>query len=94
MGWCNDIRSNKYNTEISFPFNYSAEKLFRKDSIYDIFIHIKYNHLPIIKGKGSAIFLHLNAKKNKATKGCVAITKKNFFKILPLIDKKTKVLIK
>ena len=94
MGWCDDIRSNKYNREISFPFNYSAEKLYRKDRIYDIFIHIKYNHFPIVKGKGSAIFLHLRTKKNKTTKGCVAIEKKKFFKILPLINKKTKILIK
>ena len=31
MGWCNDSRSKKYNQEISFPFKYGAEKLYRKD---------------------------------------------------------------
>ena len=29
MGWCDDIRSKKYNREISFPFKYSAEKLYK-----------------------------------------------------------------
>ena len=94
MGWCDDVRSIKYNQEISFPFNYNAEKLYRKDKIYDIFIHIKYNYSPVVKGKGSAIFLHLCNKKYKKTKGCVAITKKDFLKILPLIDNNTKILIK
>ena len=94
MGWCDDSKSRKYNQEISFPFRYSAEKLYRKDNIYDILINIKYNHFPIVKNKGSAIFLHLSKKKYKPTNGCVGIKKKDFLKILPLINYKTKILIK
>ena len=94
MGWCNDSKSKKYNQEISFPFKYGAEKVYREDKIYDIFINIKYNHSPIIKGRGSAIFLHLCNKKYKPTSGCVTIQKKDFLKILPLIDNKTKISIK
>ena len=44
MGWCNDSRSSKYNKEIKFPFKYDAEKLYRKDRIYDLFINIKYQN--------------------------------------------------
>ena len=94
MGWCDDSRSKKYNRKISFPFKYSAEKLYRNDKIYDIFINIKYNYFPVRKKKGSAIFLHLTDKKYKPTNGCVAIPKKDFLKILPLINNKTKILIK
>ena len=94
MGWCNDSRSKKYNREIYFPFKYSAEKLYRRDRIYDIFINVKYNHSPIVKEKGSAIFLHLCNKKYKPTSGCVAILKKDFLKILPLINYSTKILIR
>tara|TARA_B100000749_G_C18071460_1_gene319745 strand:- start:61 stop:552 length:492 start_codon:yes stop_codon:yes gene_type:complete len=93
MGWCDDIKSKKYNQEIHFPFKYGAERLYRKDKIYDIFVNIKYNYSPIVKGKGSAIFLHLTNKKYKATKGCIAIVKKDFLKILPLISSNTKILI-
>ena len=56
MGWCNDSKSKKYNREIKFPFRYKAETLYRKDEIYDLFINIKYNFLPVVKKKGSAIF--------------------------------------
>tara|TARA_B100002049_G_scaffold215818_1_gene181414 strand:+ start:620 stop:1111 length:492 start_codon:yes stop_codon:yes gene_type:complete len=94
MGWCNDTRSKKYNREISFPFRYKSEKLYRSDKVYDIFINIKYNYSPTYKGKGSAIFLHLANKKYKATKGCIAIQKKDFLKILPLVNNNTKILIK
>ena len=94
MGWCNDTRSKKYNREISFPFRYKSEKLYRSDKVYDIFINIKYNYSPTYKGKGSAIFLHLTNKKYKGTKGCIAIQKKDFLKILPLVNNNTKILIK
>jgi len=93
MGWCNDSRSEKYNQEINFPFKYSAEKLYRKDRIYDLFINIKYNSHPVIKEKGSAIFLHITDSKYKPTKGCIAISKNDFLKILPLINNKTKISI-
>ena len=94
MGWCNDIKSKKYNREIYFPFKYNAERLYISKKIYDIFINIKYNYSPVIKGKGSAIFLHLTNKKYQATKGCIGIYKKDFMKILPLINTRTKILIK
>ena len=44
MGWCNDIKSKKYNREIYFPFKYSAEKFFLNKKIYDILINIKFKH--------------------------------------------------
>ena len=93
MGWCDDSKSKQYNQEIYFPFKYGAEKLYRKDKTYDIFINIKYNNSPIIKGKGSAIFLHTTNKRYKPTKGCVAILKKDFLKIIPLINRNTKISI-
>tara|TARA_B100001013_G_scaffold322697_1_gene233279 strand:- start:168 stop:659 length:492 start_codon:yes stop_codon:yes gene_type:complete len=93
MGWCNDSKSKEYNQEITFPFKYEAEKLYRKDKIYDLLINIKYNYKPTIRKKGSAVFLHITDKKYRPTKGCVAITKKDFFKILPLVNRKTKISI-
>jgi len=93
MGWCNDSKSKKYNQQIYFPFKYRAEMLYRKDKIYDIFINIKYNYRPSVKKKGSAIFLHLTNINYKPTSGCIAIVKKDLLKILPLINKNTKISI-
>ena len=94
MGWCDDIKSKKYNREISFPFKYRAEKFYKTEKNYDALINIKYNYTRVKKNKGSAIFLHLTNKKYSPTKGCVAIHKKDFIKILPLIKKNTKIFIK
>ena len=62
MGWCDDTRSKYYNKLIRFPFILSAEKLWLNENIYDILLVINYNTKPVIKKKGSAIFLHI-AKK-------------------------------
>ena len=93
MGWCDDPRSIYYNKLIKFPFKKSAEKLFLKKNIYDLILVINFNTNPVVKNKGSAIFLHLADKKFKPTKGCIGIKKKSFIKILPLINKKTKIII-
>ncbi len=93
MGWCDDNRSKKYNKEINLPSKFRAEKLYRKDKIYDLFINIEYNYKPTIKNKGSAIFLHLANKKYRPTKGCIAISKKDFLKLISSIKKNTKISI-
>ena len=93
MGWCNDSKSNKYNRQIKFPYNYSSEKLYKRENVYDLFLLIKYNTRPVIKEKGSAIFLHIAKKNYQPTQGCVAISKKDFLKILPLINNKTSIAI-
>jgi len=93
MGWCIDSRSKRYNKEINFPSKYRAEKLYRNTYVYDLVIHIKHNCSPSKKNKGSAIFLHIAKKEYQKTEGCVAISKKDFFKIIPLINKRTSITI-
>ena len=93
MGWCDDPKSTKYNQLINFPFKYSAEKLYRKDNIYDIIVVIEYNMKPIKKNKGSAIFLHITKQNFKRTEGCVAIKKKDLKKIILKLNKKSKLII-
>jgi len=92
MGWCDDPKSKYYNQLIKFPFKYSAEKLWLKKNIYDIIVVIDYNLSPIIKNKGSAIFLHIT-KKYEKTKGCVAISLRDMKLIISKINKKTKLQI-
>ncbi len=93
LGWCDDTTSNDYNKLIQFPFKKKAERLHLKENIYDLVLVMNYNINPILKNKGSAIFLHLANEKFGSTKGCVAIKKKDFLKILPSINKKTKIVI-
>tara|TARA_B100000959_G_scaffold204284_1_gene214021 strand:+ start:126 stop:617 length:492 start_codon:yes stop_codon:yes gene_type:complete len=93
FGWCDDPSSPYYNKLIHFPFKKSAEKLYLKKNTYDLILVLNFNTRPVIKNKGSAIFLHVATKKFSPTKGCVAMQKKNLMKILPFITKKTKLFI-
>ena len=93
MGWCDDPNSNNYNKIINFPSKYSAEKLWKKENVYDIIIVIDYNLNPVIKNKGSAIFLHIAKRKYQPTNGCIAVSKKNIRLMANVINKKTKIKI-
>ena len=93
MGWCDESGNKHYNKLIQFPFNLSAEKLWLKESIYDVIVVINYNLRPVIQNKGSAIFLHIAKKNYRSTKGCIAIKKKDMFFLIGLINNKTKLII-
>ena len=87
MGWCNDSNSKDYNKLIKLPATCSFEKLYKKENIYDIVLVLNYNMRPIVKNKGSAIFIHVAKKKIVPTKGCIAINKKELLKLLEFIKK-------
>ena len=93
MGWCNDSKSKNYNKLIKLPSNNSYEKLYRKENIYDIILVLNYNMSPVIKNKGSAIFIHISKKNYKKTEGCVAVKKKDLIEIVKKLQKNTKVKI-
>tara|TARA_B100000963_G_scaffold361741_1_gene399137 strand:- start:2811 stop:3305 length:495 start_codon:yes stop_codon:yes gene_type:complete len=93
MGWCDDVKSKKkYNKLINTNEKLKHEKLFRKDHKYDLLIPIKYNFKKRVLGKGSCIFIHLT-NNYKPTEGCITVSKTDFFIILKIINKKTKIKI-
>ena len=93
MGWCDDSNSKNYNQLIKIPFKYSYEKLWLKENIYDIILVLNYNIKPVIKNKGSAIFLHIAKNKYQSTRGCIAISKNNIKLLVSKLNLKTKLII-
>jgi L,D-peptidoglycan transpeptidase YkuD (ErfK/YbiS/YcfS/YnhG family) len=93
MGWCNDIKSKKYNQLIKLPTKYSHEKLYRKDNVYDLILVLNYNMNPTIKNKGSAIFIHVTRKNYQSTQGCITLKKNNLIKLISKINKNIKIKI-
>ena len=85
MGWCDDPKSKKYNKLIYFPFKHSAEKLYRKENIYDIILVLNFNMNPVKKNKGSAIFIHVAKKNFQPTQGCIALDKSELIKMVKSI---------
>ena len=93
MAWCNDPESKDYNKLIKIPSDFTFEKLYKKENIYDIVLVLDYNMNPIIKNKGSAIFIHVAKKNFKKTEGCIALRKIHLLKIIKLLESNTKVKI-
>ena len=93
MWWCDDPNSIHYNKQIKLPSKFSHEKLYRKDSLYDLFLVLSYNTNPIVKNKGSAIFLHITKDSYKKTKGCIALKKGDLIHLISKIKKNTKIKI-
>ena len=93
MGWCDDSNSRFYNQQIKLPTKFGHEKLYRNDNLYDLIVVLNYNINPIIKNKGSAIFLHIAKKSYQKTKGCIALKREHLIEIISKIKKNTKIKI-
>ena len=98
-GWCDDPKSHHYNKYINVKKNcyvkkINFEKLWRDDQAYDLVIETSHNTCPIIKGKGSAIFIHCSFSDYRQTAGCVALKKKDLIFIIKNISNKAYLKIK
>ena len=93
LGWCDDPLSKNYNKLIKIPSEYNYEKLYKKDNVYDIILVLNYNMNPVVKNKGSAIFIHVTKANYKKTEGCVAIKKVHLLKIIKELKNNTKIKI-
>ncbi len=82
--WVDDPLANDYNrwTKKGKTQAASYEIMKRDDDLYKYGIVIEYNTNPVIKGNGSAIFLHIWRDKNAPTAGCVAVSEKDLMRIL------------
>lgn len=72
-GWCDDIDSACYNRPMARPSAARHERLWRNDRLYDVFFELGVNDAPPERGKGSAIFLHLEKNNFSPTLGCIAV---------------------
>lgn len=86
--WINDPNSPDYNTwtKRSWTGAASYEPMKRSDDAYRYGIVIGYNRNPIIKGLGSAIFVHVRLEEGETTSGCVSVPQDELLKILAWLD--------
>jgi L,D-peptidoglycan transpeptidase YkuD (ErfK/YbiS/YcfS/YnhG family) len=86
-GWCDDPGDRAYNTFVKLPYAGRHERLWRPDDdLYDLIIPLSYNDGPIVRGAGSAIFMHVARPGYLPTAGCVALDKHDLLAILATVD--------
>lgn len=89
--WVSDTASSAYNTIVvdidgKYANNQVNEKLFRNDDLYDYAIVIDYNVNPVVKGKGSAIFMHIQRSENHRTAGCISLPKEDIVNLIEWLN--------
>jgi L,D-peptidoglycan transpeptidase YkuD (ErfK/YbiS/YcfS/YnhG family) len=72
-GWCDDPTHADYNRMIRLPHDGRHEELWRGDQVYDIVGVLDWNLSPVVRGIGSAIFLHVARADYAPTEGCIAL---------------------
>lgn len=93
--WVDDVGSPDYNTwtKKGETRATSFEEMERADGLYRYGIVIGYNRNPVVKGRGSAIFIHLRKGKRKPTAGCVAVAERDMLSLLAWLDARQKPLV-
>ena len=89
-GWCDDPRADAYNRLVHVPNDWSHEKMWRDDGLYDLVVVVGYNDDPPEGEWGSAIFLHIARDDMGATRGCVAFARADLMELVPLITRETR----
>lgn len=81
-GWCEDPEHGRYNCPVRAPNAAAHETMWREDHLYDIVGVLDWNLKPRIRGRGSAIFLHLARPGYAPTAGCIALTRRDLALLL------------
>ncbi len=85
--WVDDPASDQYNRWVTGrPAARSYETLRRDDDLYKYTIVVEYNTGPVVRGAGSAIFLHVWRDKDTPTAGCVALAESHVKEIMSRLD--------
>jgi L,D-peptidoglycan transpeptidase YkuD (ErfK/YbiS/YcfS/YnhG family) len=89
--WVEDSKSPAYNTfqrigcGLRPPFKVTTPDLSTSPHAYAHFAVIEYNLHPVVRGRGSGIFLHVQI--GKATSGCISLRRSALIHVLRWLDR-------
>jgi L,D-peptidoglycan transpeptidase YkuD (ErfK/YbiS/YcfS/YnhG family) len=92
-GWCDSPSDRNYNRSVDLPYPQSAERLWRADAIYDVVVVLGYNDVPRIRGRGSAIFMHIARPGLPPTDGCIALRQCDLRRVLRTVPRASEIVI-
>ena len=81
-GWCDAPGDPQYNRKVRLPYSGRHEELWRRDPLYDIVGVLGWNDDPVVRNRGSAIFLHVARPDYAPTEGCVALALPDLTRLL------------
>jgi L,D-peptidoglycan transpeptidase YkuD (ErfK/YbiS/YcfS/YnhG family) len=92
-GWCDAVADRNYNRRVCHPYAASAEIMWRDDCLYDVVVVLDYNRRPRIRGRGSAIFMHVARPGFAPTEGCIALRRPDLLRVLSVLPRSARIRI-
>jgi len=92
-GWCDAPADRNYNRPVRHPYPASAERMWRNDGQYDLVVILGHNDCPRIRGRGSAVFLHVARPGLTPTEGCIALERPHLQRLLAAVGRRTRIRI-
>lgn len=92
-GWCEDPSDRHYNQRIKVPPKSKADRLARKDNLYDFIIELDHNTRPRVARRGSAVFIHVARPGFAPTAGCVALNINALRRLLARLGPRTRIVV-
>jgi L,D-peptidoglycan transpeptidase YkuD (ErfK/YbiS/YcfS/YnhG family) len=92
-GWCEEPANRRYNQPVRLAAESNADRLMRADHLYDFIVEIDHNARPRVKGRGSAVFLHLARPGFAPTAGCIAMTRGAMLRLLARLSRRTRIVV-
>ena len=78
--WSDDPEDRRYNMPVNTSSKHRYERLWRRDSLYDLLIVLDLNQRTCRRNCGSAIFIHLTGER--ATAGCIALAERDLRQLI------------
>jgi L,D-peptidoglycan transpeptidase YkuD (ErfK/YbiS/YcfS/YnhG family) len=85
-GWCDDPADAAYNQPVRLPYPARHEWMWIESHLYDLVVVIGHNDDPVVKGAGSAVFLHLARDDWGPTQGCIAFRQEDLLAIVAQVS--------
>ncbi len=93
-GWCEDPEDRNYNRLVKLSSRTQADSLHRADHLYDLVLVLGYNDRPRVRGRGSAIFVHLARPDYSPTAGCIALSRHDLVMLLRDLQRGSAIVVK
>jgi L,D-peptidoglycan transpeptidase YkuD (ErfK/YbiS/YcfS/YnhG family) len=93
LAWCEDADSRRYNRPFARAAREAGDRLWRDDALYDYVIEIDHNTCPLVRRRGSAVFVHVARAGLTPTAGCVALPAPRLRWLLSRLGPRTRIRI-
>jgi L,D-peptidoglycan transpeptidase YkuD (ErfK/YbiS/YcfS/YnhG family) len=92
--WCEDPDDRAYNRLVKASSRPGIDRLCRDDHLYDVILVLGFNDRPRVRGRGSAIFIHLARAGYAPTAGCVGLSLRDLLALLRELRPGTSIVVR